>query len=438
MAPNNCPNWTSLLKFMTSNIEQNRQPNEPGEIMRQLKMRTRPQPRKAAWCMLALLTMAALAFTAAAGSAAAERPGGPDQPAAPAGSFERAGPVQEGDDYSFMAFSRDSSAFLAKKYSPGKPRWDRVRLWDARSLKPLTEPLVQDTEIWYCGVTAHGKMVFTADRKAIRLWDVATSKLRSTIKVMDEKLLYRVDFSADGTRFTTIVKDEHAVAVWRTGDARPTLLLPHERGPSSAVFDPTGTRIITDDGLFHVFATDSGREICPPIGSDNEYFSEVKVRFDSSGHRLLVPQGHGFTLIDLPTGKTLTDVKIADPKVDKVYDVQFSVDDTKISVTTVGGMLVDGPARIYDAATGKFEREIGSAVVECKIGPGGRWILCRPPGERPLELWDLAGGVKVQTFPKGNAHHLSPDGSFILFESGGIPGSLLEVWRLKPGLPTTP
>ncbi len=384
--------------------------------------------------MLALLTMAALAFSAAAGSAAVERLGGPNQPAAPAASFERAGPVEEGDGYLFRVFSRDSCAFLAQKYNPALQRSDMVRLWDARSLKPLTEPLLHE-DIWYCGVTADGKMVFTADRKEIRLWDVATSKLRTTIKVTDKDLLKSVDFNADGTRFTTITNnehaaianDEHAVAVWRTGDARPALFL-QQSGPVSAVFDPTGTRIITDDGEFNVFATDSGRKLFPSISSTTNSIKEV--RFDSSGHRLLVPQWRGFTVVDLPTGNTVADVDLV-PQ-DTVFDVQFSVDDKEISVTTVGNGRVNGPARIYDAATGKFEREIGSDVVECKIGPGGRWILCRAPGERPLELWDLAGGAKVQTFPKGNVHHLSPDGSFILFESGRIPGSLLEVWRLKP------
>jgi WD40 repeat protein len=394
--------------------------------MRLLNMRTCHQHRKDVLCMVTLLSMAALAFTAAAFGTTSERSCDQDQPSkAQTALFERVGSIEEGDGYSFPIFSRDSGAFLAQKYNVEIRRWDTVRLWDAHTLKPLTDSILHD-DIRHCGVTANGKMVFTADKKEIRIWDVATSTVRASIKVTDT-LLASVAFNADGTRFATIPRDdEHTVSVWRTGDAVPTLLLRHERQPGSAVFDTTGTRIVTDDGAFHIFATDSGREIGPPIPTDTDSLRDIRARFDSSGRRLLVPQGRGFTLVDLTTGKTVTDVKLDD----RVSDVQFSVDGTQISATTEDLLGAYGPARIYDTTTGKFEREIGSDVAECEVGPGARWILCFPirkKGAQSPELWDLASGVKVQTFPETDVH-LSPDGALILFKSER---GLSEVWRLN-------
>src|SRR5206468_2684347 len=96
-------------------------------------------------------------------------------PAANAAPYERIGSV-EGAWLSWRPpFDRDSTAFATQTR-------ESVRVWDARTLKSLSEPLRHEGLVSY-RLSADGKTVLTAGGKEVRLWDVAISKLRSATTV---------------------------------------------------------------------------------------------------------------------------------------------------------------------------------------------------------------------------------------------------------------
>ncbi|MDB5289369.1 MAG: hypothetical protein JWL69_610 [Phycisphaerales bacterium] len=331
-------------------------------------------------------------------------------------AFERVGPVADGAGYGAPIFSHDSRAFIACEGAA-------VRVWNSRTLEPLSKSLRQDA-IKYYGLSADGSMAFTADDKEFRIWNVSSSKLLSATKATDGKLGF-ASLGPDGTRFITIADHHDAVTVWRRDQAKPTFSLRHEQSPGSAVFDPGGKRIVTDDGLIHIFDADSGKEICPPIEIEYEYhFEDVRVSFDPTGRRLLIPRGHGYTLVETETGKVLNRVQYDDMSGPAVH-VRFSADGSRIAVTS-GTQLKFEPARIYDAQTGKLERQVGSDIYDCQVGPQGRWALLMPFNSK-LEFWDLKSGARTQILEEYGAS-VSPDGSLLLFEAHG---NLRDVLRLR-------
>lgn len=313
--------------------------------------------------------------------------------------------------------SGDSSSFIAISGSG-------ARVWDCRTFRPASRLLQQDNVQFY-GLTADGKKAFTADEHTVRIWDVARSELLDEARLSDRDLEW-VSLSPDGTLLLTIAKGEKSVAVWQTGKAKPLLKLAHEREPATAIFDPTGSRIATDDGLIHIFAVDSGHEVCPPIGIDYECdFGQSRVSFDCTGKKLLVPKARGYAIIDARSGKALSEVRYSD-RDESAFHVRWSADGLLVSMTTQRAVGY-GPARIYDAATGKLEREIGSDIYDCWIGTGRQWAPLRPEGAK-LELWDLARARKLHSLDAYGAY-VSPDRLVVLTVVHENLGSALRLVR---------
>lgn len=204
----------------------------------------------------------------------------------------------------YTPFSRDGAAVLTGRED------GTVRVWDTRTLKPLTDPLPHPGRQWY-QLSADGSTVFTAGGNEVRFWDVATSKLVSMTAIAGERLAL-ADASADGTRFVTVGLDElDTVRVWHAGAARAVALLRHKFPVLSAEFDPSGGRIVTHErvGTFHVWDAETGRAVCPPITGDDESFRDgpYQARFDPVGRRLVVPRKRGFAVADLATGRVLAE-----------------------------------------------------------------------------------------------------------------------------------
>ena len=272
-----------------------------------------------------------------------------------------AGRVKGATGYGSPIFSADSSAFVAvcNNYA--------IKVWDCRTLEPLTGPLRQE-HIKSYGLSTDGKFAFSSDNNSVRVWDVSTSKLISAISATDNQLDF-VSISADGKWLVTIANDDKPpVAIWRVGEAHPTRWLAQSSPAFSAVFDPSGKWIVTDDGGIHLFRVQSVREILPPVFTDDRHFYRVRIGFDPSGRRVLVPQDCGYTVVETATGKELSAVKFGFEV--NTNRARFSTDGKFIAVTTLHN-LAYGDARIYDALSGQLRDEIGSGVGDCWIGPAG-------------------------------------------------------------------
>jgi WD40 repeat protein len=285
--------------------------------------------------------------------------------------------------------------------------------------------------------------VVTADDKTVWIWDVPTSRHRSVIRATDDELSF-VDVSPDGTRVVTVGEDDPSTAkVWdRDRTDKPATALRHGGTVRSAEFDPAGTRIVTHElrTAFHVWAADTGREACPPVASDDSGYALYRAQFDPTGHRLAVPRERGFAVVELASGKVLTDVALGGAGT-ATNRVRFGLDGRVVAVTT-WDWVAHGPVQVFDAVTGDRQKTFGAGIIDCQIAPGGRWALCLPVRRSPADLpqlWDLSNNRLSMVFARAGegpraAPRMSPDGSLLLVESD--PG-VTSVWRLPQGKPAT-
>lgn len=336
------------------------------------------------------------------------------------GLFERIGSPVGRSGYGDPIFSGNSRRVIALNEQPAH---STVRVWDVSTLKPICDPLPDPGMIY--GLAFDGKVAFTTDDHSVRFWDVDSSKLICATKVTDREL-DDVAISPDGSRFLTMTKGEPAVQIWRIGEDRPRFVIKEDA--VYAAFDRSSTRIVTHAGWeTHIFSAETGKEVCPRILSDKLTLPDLTALFDSTGRWLLVEDEAAFRVVDTTTAKTRFYVAIDEFWGGSNDDefVRWSADTSKIVATSVARPQ---PARIYDGATGKLERTLGTNVTDCRIGSGARWAVgFVGPSDQCFHVWDLKSGAEVQklNLPIGC---ISPDCSTIVTMRGG---EVDAIWRLQ-------
>lgn len=330
-------------------------------------------------------------------------------------------------------FTPDGRLFLV-----ADPDGNSVRLWNARTLKPVTEWL-RHPELDAFSVSADAKTVFTSAGGQVRVWDVATSKPRTAVKV-DPKRLRFFDSAADGKRFLTVSSDLNTLIVWNATGDRPAEIyrVQNVHNLISAQFDPTGTYIAAEEfaGPFVLVLADTGREVCPAFDTQASDTSSApyQAQFDPSGRQVAVPLQWGLRMLECSSGKT-----VAETHWDRYLEtgkICFSPDGLLVAVTTNDlRRLENGPVFLFEVKTGRRIRAFGDQVFLCQIAPGGRWALCNIGGHEVggPEVWDLQTGVRVQTLspPPSDSDHcatMSPDGQTIL---AGMGQGTISVWRMR-------
>ena len=181
-----------------------------------------------------------------------------------AGPFEQLGMVQGAPidliDHQGVLFTADGRKFLTEDRLG-----DFVTLWDAQTLKPVTKPL-EHPDLDSFSVTSDGKTVFTSGGGEVRLWDVATSKLLTTVKA-DKKRLSFFDSTADGKRFLTVSTDNSTLTVWDATVNPPTKVyhIPHFGDLTSAQFDTSREYLVDKEfnGPFELLRAETGRAVYP-------------------------------------------------------------------------------------------------------------------------------------------------------------------------------
>ena len=133
-----------------------------------------------------------------------------------------------------------------------------IELWDGRTLKPLAKPLEGHKGfVWALALSADGKVLLSAARGDVRLWDVAKRESRA----LDHDDAKVVAAALDATGKWALTGDDAGfVYLWERDVAGVRLvkkLIAIEPGPVCAVravaFTPTGFVTAGDDGTIRVW-----------------------------------------------------------------------------------------------------------------------------------------------------------------------------------------
>ncbi len=302
-----------------------------------------------------------------------------------------------------------------------------ARLWDARTGKPLGEPMKLDDAVAHGAynpdpmklddAVAHmvyspdGATVLTVSRNTARLWDARTGNLLGEPMKHGTSVL-AVAYSPDGTTVLTGSWDG-AARLWDAHTGKPLAEPMKHNGEVPAVaFSPDGTTVLT--GSFDGTARLWNARTCKLLGEPMKHDARVQAAvYSPDGATVLTISWDGAArLWDAHTGKPLGEPMKHNARVQAAV---YSPDGTNVLTGSW-----DGTARLWDAHTGEPLGETmqhDGPVRAVAYSPDGATVLTGS-SDKTARLWDARTGNPLGEPMKHNgivvAIAYSPDGATLL------------------------
>ncbi len=347
----------------------------------------------------------------------------------------RGGELSHGHDYLIaIASSRDGSTLVTAGAH-------EVRLWDARTLKPLGR--LRDGKRPYKGLEygsqseaeaaaakrpagptySYEAVVFSPDSRllatagddgSVRLWDVATRRLRGRLTGHSGKVT-DVAFSRDGETLASAGRDG-TVRLWDRATGRQVGLLTGHNGAVRAVaFSPDSKTLATAgaDRTARLWEVSTRKQ----LGRLTGHRGEVRaVAFSPDGGTLATASLDRTARLWDPATRGLLDRLVGHDQ--GVTDLAFSRDGRTLATAS------PDQVRLWDPTPPAHLRLDGhiTTVGAVAFSPDGRTLASSSPNDATARLWDPKTG-KLRARLSGNAGGVeaiafSPDSKTLVTASG--------------------
>jgi WD40 repeat protein len=212
-------------------------------------------------------------------------------------------------EWRWAVFSRDSRwVVTAGGTRAGERGRGEAQVWEARTGRPVSQPLRHSGKINQVDVSPDGRRLVTGSDGGTFVWDVEKGtvlfELGQGNPGQGSPGGYPVAYSPDGTRILT-AGGNGIVQVWNAETGRPTSP-PIPIGVIWAVtFSPDGTRILTagEDQTARVWDAQTGQQVTPPM----RHLSRVAcASFSADGRFVITGSVEGGRVWDATTGRLLT------------------------------------------------------------------------------------------------------------------------------------
>jgi WD40 repeat protein len=285
-----------------------------------------------------------------------------------------------------------------------------ARVWDAKTGRPLTEPLPHNAPVISARFSPDGQRIFTVtqDHTAV-VWSALTG--RRLIEPFAFTTL--PEFSPNGTHILTL--SSKMLEVWDTQTCQSQAKL-FKSGELivGADFSPDGARVLTVDRIVNTN-------------------TRTLTRFRTDGTRVPAEKGEWVARVwDAHNGQPLGEPMRHG---ESIRAAQFSHDGARVVTASE-----DNTARVWDAQSGLPLTEPlrhADAVNDAEFSPDGKWVVT-VSDDKEARVWDAQSGrPQPKALRHANRVHsaqFSPDGLRILTATMD---NTLRVWDAQTGQPLT-
>jgi WD40 repeat protein/serine/threonine protein kinase len=333
-------------------------------------------------------------------------------------------PMKHDGGVSSVAYSADGATVLTGSND------GTARLWNARTGEPLAEPMKHDGAVLAVAFSPDGGTVLTGcgDNNTARLWDARTGKPLGEPMRHDGDV-FDMAYSPDGAIVLTGSEDKKA-RLWDARTGKPLgAPMKHDGDVFAVAFSPDGATAVTGsaDKTARLWNARTGKPLREPTQHDG---AVLAVAFSPDGATVLTGCGdNSARLWDARTGKPLGEPMKHNGA---VWSVAFSPDGA--TVLTGSG---DKTARLWDARTGKPLREPmkhDGVVWRVAFSPDGATVLTGSLDHR-ARLWNVRADTPVRKMRHSNGVRsvaFSPDGMTLLT---GDDDNTARLWDVRTGKP---
>ena len=281
----------------------------------------------------------------------------------------------------------NASYSLDGKYIVSASKDKSIRIWNARTGRPIGDPLEGHTEfVNSVAFSPDGKHIVSASHdKTIRIWDVKTGKQVGEPLKGHTRQVYSASYSVDGNYIVSASADK-TIRIWdaKTGEQVGCPLKGHMNFVRSAYFSPDGKRIVSASYDFSIKIWDV--ETSEQVKSLEKHTFFVKSASFSPNGKYIVSASQDNTIIiwNVEMGNSM----VIEGHADYVNSATFSPDGKYIVSASK-----DKTIRIWDAETG---RQVGETleghneeVYSASFSPDGRHVVSASE-DGTIRIWEFS------------------------------------------------